>query len=69
MALSSRDKESLTEPSDNLTINLIASSDILPFSKFLIFFKYSNSSEEFTLDKSYLWHLDIIVTGIFYHCI
>ena len=64
-ALSRRDNESLTDPSDALAINLSATSDILPFSIFDIFFKFSNKIFIGTLCKSNLWHLDIIVTGIF----
>ena len=40
--------------SDIFTINLIASSDILPFSLFLIFFTNSNNFEDFILNKSNL---------------
>ena len=28
--------------------------------------EYSNNSSVLTLERSYLWHLDIIVTGIFF---
>ena len=65
-ALSSKDNESLTEPSEIFTISLSASSEILPFSKSQIFFIYINNSSDLTLDKSNLWHLDRIVTGIFF---
>ena len=37
--LSNKDKASLTEPSEILTINFIASSETLPFSFSFIFFK------------------------------
>ena len=53
-ALSNKDKASLTEPSEILTINFNTSSVALPFSKSLIFLIYSNNSLDFTLDKSNL---------------
>ena len=42
-ALSNNEIESLTEPSDVLAINLIASSDILPFSLSAIIFRCPHS--------------------------
>ena len=64
-ALSSKDRASLTDPSEILTINFKASSVTLPFSLSLIFFINSNNSDDFILDKSNLWHLETIVTGTF----
>ena len=66
IALSNKERASLTEPSEILTISLSASSEILPSSFSLIFLIYVNNSELLTLAKSNLWHLDIIVIGTFF---
>ena len=62
---SSKDKASLTDPSDILVINFKASSDTLPFSLSLIFLIKLNNSDPLILDKSNLWHLETIVIGTF----
>ena len=53
-ALSNKDKESRTEPSEALAISFNAESDIFPFSFFEIFFKFSNKIEIGTRCKSNL---------------
>ena len=53
-ALSKRESESLTDPSEILTMSFNASSETFPFSFSLIFFINSNNSTDFTLDKSNL---------------
>ena len=65
IALSNKERASLTDPSEIFTISFSASSETLPFSLFLIFFIKSKSSSVLTLDKSNLWHLEIIVIGTF----
>ena len=52
--LSNKDKASLTDPSDILTINFKASSDTFPPSFSFMTFKNFNNSDDFTLDKSNL---------------
>ena len=53
-ALSRSDKESRTDPSDALAINVSAPFDIFPFSIFEIFLRFSNNSFTGTLCKSNL---------------
>ena len=63
--LSSKDNASLTDPSEIFTINFNASSVTLPPSFSLIFLMKSNNSDDFTLERSNLWHLETTVIGIF----
>ena len=66
IALSKRDSESLTDPSAAFAINTKPSFDTFAFSIFIIFFRFSTKSFIDTLCKSNLWHLEIIVAGIFF---
>ena len=65
-ALSKSDNESLTDPSDAFAIRVKASDDIFPFSISKIFLRLFTNSFTETLCRSNLWHLEIIVTGIFF---
>ena len=66
IALSNNEILSLTEPSDTCAITLKAFEEMFPFSFFEIPSKCFMISFIFTLLRSNLWHLESIVTGIFF---